>query len=78
MEMTSRSTGAGWGWLFYVGHNFPSFLLSLLPSFFLSFLLSFLVFETTGQGWANLLTRGPQWVLKSNRGAGPGADGAFW
>lgn len=27
------------------------------------------------QGWANFLTRGPQWVLKYNRGAGPGADG---
>lgn len=27
------------------------------------------------QGWENLLTRGPQWVLKFDRGAGPGADG---
>lgn len=25
------------------------------------------------QGWANFLTRGPQWVLKSDRGAGRGA-----
>ena len=26
-------------------------------------------------GWANFLTPGPQWVLKFDRGAGPGADG---
>lgn len=31
------------------------------------------------QGWANFLTRGPQWVLKFDRGAGPGAfGGSVW
>ncbi|TWW73510.1 hypothetical protein D4764_15G0009040 [Takifugu flavidus] len=28
-----------------------------------------------GQGWANILIRGPQWVLTFDKGAGPGADG---
>ena len=27
------------------------------------------------QGWANFLTHGPQWVLKFDRGTGPGTDG---
>ena len=31
--------------------------------------------EGLAQGWENFLTRGPQWVLKFDRGAGPGPDG---
>lgn len=29
------------------------------------------------QGWANLFTRGLQWVLEVDKEAGPGADGVF-
>lgn len=28
--------------------------------------------------WANFSTYGPQWLLKFDRGARPGADGVFW
>ena len=40
-----------------------------LPYYYMS------VTEHLTQGWANFLTRGPQWVLKFDRGARPGTDG---
>lgn len=30
------------------------------------------------QGWANFWTHRLQWVLKRDRGAGPGTDGVLW
>lgn len=34
-----------------------------------------LTWEGLAQGWANILIRGPQWLLNFDRGAGPGANG---
>lgn len=42
---------------------------------FHSSVIHFLSFD---QGWANLLTGGPQWVLQCNRGAGAVTDGCVF
>lgn len=35
-------------------------------------------YKHINQEWANFLTHGTQWALKSDRGAGPEADGVLW